>query len=63
VNSSEVDDPKKWQAMSTLIFNFTKEHHGQRLRCVAMHEAYKTKSREAQVTLDIMCRRQSNNKQ
>ncbi|CAG0893202.1 unnamed protein product [Cyprideis torosa] len=52
-NASESDSDKTWLATSTLNFTFGREHHLQRLRCVAIHQAYDTKSRESNAVLDM----------
>ena len=54
---SEPDDPKKWRAHSVLKYTFRKSDHLKALRCVALHEAYDTKSKEFQTQLDIQCER------
>ncbi|ODM98937.1 Kin of IRRE-like protein 3 [Orchesella cincta] len=52
-NKTEDDNPKKWAATSILDYTFHKGLNGKRLRCVAVHEAYPTKSRDTQVLLDV----------
>ncbi|CAG7817264.1 unnamed protein product [Allacma fusca] len=52
-NKTEEDNPKKWVAVSILDYTFIKAHNVKPLRCVAVHEAYPTKSRDTQVFLDI----------
>ncbi|XP_045034449.1 kin of IRRE-like protein 3 isoform X6 [Daphnia magna] len=52
-NTTDIGKVKTWMAVSTLTYTFTKTDHSKLLRCVALHEAYPTKSRESSVTLDI----------
>nr|XP_045622310.1 hemicentin-2-like [Procambarus clarkii] len=52
-NSSEVDRPKTWLAVSVLEHTYVKDDHGTPLRCVAVHQAYHTKSEVVQVILDV----------
>ena len=56
VNKTEENNPKKWYAVSTLEYTFHKGHNGKTLRCVAVHEAYPTRSRETQVVMDVQCK-------
>jgi hypothetical protein len=58
-NSTDVGKVKTWMAVSTLTYTFNKTDHLKALRCVAIHEAYPTKSRESSVTLDIHCKSSS----
>jgi len=55
-NKTEEDNRKKWAAISILDYTFIKGQNGKILRCVAIHEAYPTKSRDTQVMLDIQCK-------
>ena len=43
-------------AISTLWYTFNKTDHLSTLKCVAVHEAYPTKSRDMPVTLDVHCK-------
>ncbi|CAL4122568.1 unnamed protein product, partial [Meganyctiphanes norvegica] len=52
-NTSESDQVNTWQAESTLHHTYLKEDHGRSLRCVAMHQAYPTKSKDVHVTIDV----------
>ncbi|XP_046443763.1 kin of IRRE-like protein 3 isoform X7 [Daphnia pulex] len=52
-NTTDIGKVKTWMAVSTLTYTFNKTDHSKLLRCVALHEAYPTKSRESSVTLDI----------
>ncbi|KAI9551848.1 hypothetical protein GHT06_022184 [Daphnia sinensis] len=52
-NTTDIGKVKTWMAVSTLTYTFSKTDHTKLLRCVALHEAYPTKSRESSVTLDI----------
>ncbi|UYV83147.1 hypothetical protein LAZ67_22002421 [Cordylochernes scorpioides] len=52
-NATDVDHPKTFQAVSVLDYVFLKEHNQHVLRCVAMHEAYSTKTSEAAVRLEV----------
>ena len=54
-NTTDAGKVKTWMAVSTLTYTFNKTDHLKALRCVAIHEAYPTKSRESSVTLDIHC--------
>lgn len=55
-NKTEDDNPKKWAATSILDYTFHKGLNGKALKCVAVHEAYPTKSRDSQVFLDVQCK-------
>ncbi len=55
-NTTDIGKVKTWMAVSTLTYTFNKTDHSKLLRCVALHEAYPTKSRESSVTLDIHCK-------
>ena len=55
-NETEADNEKKWRATSLLYYTFNKDQNGDKLRCVALHEAYDTKSKEVQVRLNIQCK-------
>jgi hypothetical protein len=55
-NKTEEENHKKWSAVSILDYTFHKGHNGKALKCVAVHEAYPTKSRDTQVVLDIQCK-------
>ncbi|XP_021944481.1 kin of IRRE-like protein 3 isoform X3 [Folsomia candida] len=52
-NKTEDDNAKKWAALSILEYTFTKQQNGKIIKCVAVHEAYPTKSRDTQTILDI----------
>jgi len=54
-NRTEEKNPKKWTAVSEIDYTFHREHNRKILRCVAVHEAYPTKSRDTEVSLDIQC--------
>ncbi|KAF5289667.1 hypothetical protein FQR65_LT11784 [Abscondita terminalis] len=53
-NSTELDNPRTWMAISVLELTISKENHGRTLRCVAVHESYSTKSSSIEVRLDVM---------
>ena len=55
-NTTDIGKAKTWMAVSTLTYTFNKSHNRKPLRCVALHEAYPTKSRESSVTLDVHCK-------
>lgn len=55
-NTTELDNPRTWLAMSILELTISKENHGRILRCVAVHESYSTKSSTIEVRLDVMCK-------
>ncbi|XP_066948051.1 irregular chiasm C-roughest protein-like isoform X2 [Macrobrachium rosenbergii] len=52
-NATEVDKPKTWMGVSVLTHTYVKEDHGQPLRCVAVHQAYQTKSEFVEVIMDV----------
>lgn len=54
-NQTESDRPKTWKATSTLKTSFMKENHGRTLRCVAVHEAFGSISKDVSITLNIQC--------
>ncbi|XP_044269442.1 irregular chiasm C-roughest protein isoform X2 [Tribolium madens] len=53
-NTTELDNPRTWLALSVLELTISKENHGKTLRCVAVHESYSTKSSSIEVRLDVM---------
>ncbi|XP_049818433.1 irregular chiasm C-roughest protein isoform X2 [Aethina tumida] len=53
-NTTELDNPRTWLALSVLELTISKENHGRMLRCVAVHESYSTKSSSIEVRLDVM---------
>ncbi|XP_045463992.1 hemicentin-2 isoform X2 [Harmonia axyridis] len=53
-NTTELDNPRTWLALSVLELTISKENHGRMLRCVAVHESYSTKSSSIDVRLDVM---------
>lgn len=55
-NTTELDNPRTWLALSVLELTISKENHGKMLRCVAVHESYSTKSSSIDVRLDVMCK-------
>lgn len=55
-NTTELDNPRTWLALSVLELTISKENHGRTLRCVAVHESYSTKSSSIEVRLDVMCK-------
>lgn len=54
-NSPEMDNPRTWVSSSVLEIPLSKDHHGNSLRCVALHESYPAKSQTVEVRLDITC--------
>ncbi|KAF2368170.1 CD80-like immunoglobulin C2-set [Trinorchestia longiramus] len=52
-NSTEVDRPKLWRSVSVLHTSYVKADHGRQVRCVALHEAYDSKSLDVAVLLDV----------
>ncbi|XP_063911069.1 hemicentin-1 isoform X2 [Zophobas morio] len=53
-NTTELDNPRTWLALSVLELTISKENHGRTLSCVAVHESYSTKSSSIEVRLDVM---------
>ncbi|KAJ8922191.1 hypothetical protein NQ315_004126 [Exocentrus adspersus] len=53
-NTTELDNPRTWLALSVLELTISKDNHGRMLRCVAVHESYSTKSSSIEVRLDVM---------
>lgn len=53
-NTTELDNPRTWLAVSVLELTISKDNHGRMLRCVAIHESYSTKSSSIEVRLDVM---------
>ncbi|GLV42586.1 uncharacterized protein CBL_03325 [Carabus blaptoides fortunei] len=53
-NSTELDNPRTWVAISLLELSISKENHGKTLRCVALHESYSTRSSSVEVRLNVM---------
>ncbi|XP_074038362.1 kin of IRRE-like protein 1 isoform X2 [Leptinotarsa decemlineata] len=53
-NTTELDNPRTWLALSVLELTISKDNHGRMLRCVAVHESYPTKSSTIEVRLDVM---------
>lgn len=54
-NVTEAERSKTWMAVSSLEHTYHKEDHGLPLRCVAVHQAYRTKSESVEVVLDVQC--------
>ncbi|KAG7162613.1 Kin of IRRE-like protein 3-like, partial [Homarus americanus] len=52
-NATEMDRPKTWVAVSVLEHTYVKDNHGIPLRCVAVHQAYHTKSEAVEVIMDV----------
>lgn len=52
-NVTEVDKHKTWMAVSVLQHTFSKADHNTPLRCVAIHQAYQTKSQSVEVLMDV----------
>jgi len=52
-NVTDLGKIKTWMAISTLWYTFNKSDHLSILKCVAVHEAYPTKSRDLPVILDV----------
>ncbi|XP_047472072.1 irregular chiasm C-roughest protein-like isoform X7 [Penaeus chinensis] len=52
-NVTEAERSKTWMAVSALEHTYHKEDHGLPLRCVAVHQAYRTKSESVEVILDV----------
>lgn len=52
-NVTEAERSKTWMAVSSLEHTYHKEDHGLPLRCVAVHQAYRTKSESVEVILDV----------
>ncbi|VEN47342.1 unnamed protein product, partial [Callosobruchus maculatus] len=48
-NTTELDNPRTWLAVSVLELQISKDNHGKMLRCVAVHESYSTKSSSIEV--------------
>lgn len=55
-NVSEVDKQKTWMAVSVLRHTFSKADHNTPLRCVALHQAYQTRSQSIEVLMDVQCK-------
>ncbi|XP_045117704.1 irregular chiasm C-roughest protein-like isoform X1 [Portunus trituberculatus] len=52
-NVTEMDKQKTWMAVSVLQHTFSKADHNTPLRCVAVHQAYQTKSQSVEVLMDV----------
>ena len=55
-NTTDVDKPKTWQAVSVLDYVFQKDHNGKMLKCVAIHAAYETLTKEIKLKLEVLCK-------
>ncbi|GFT57671.1 putative cell adhesion molecule [Nephila pilipes] len=53
-NNTDVDKPKTWQAVSVLDYVFQKDHNGKMLKCVAIHAAYETLTKEIRIPLEVL---------
>ncbi|XP_037072972.1 irregular chiasm C-roughest protein-like isoform X2 [Pollicipes pollicipes] len=52
-NVTDVESPKTFTAISELRYSFRRQHAGAYLRCVALHQAYDTPSRDTIALLDL----------
>jgi len=52
-NETELGDSKRWTAVSNLVYTFSRDHNGKKIRCSIHHEALTRKVREQSLTLDI----------
>lgn len=53
-NETDIGNSRRWNAIGAIEVTFHKEHHGKRLKCVALHEAYPRRARERATDLDIL---------
>ncbi|GBM17009.1 hypothetical protein AVEN_258548-1, partial [Araneus ventricosus] len=53
-NSTDVDKPKTWQAVSVLDYVFQKDHNNKMLKCVAIHAAYDTLTKDIKIPLEVL---------
>ncbi|XP_035208361.1 B-cell receptor CD22-like isoform X2 [Stegodyphus dumicola] len=53
-NATDVDKAKTWQAVSVLDYVFQKDHNGKLLKCVAIHAAYETLTKEIKLPLEVL---------
>ncbi|XP_071040751.1 irregular chiasm C-roughest protein isoform X2 [Parasteatoda tepidariorum] len=53
-NTSDPNKPKTSQAISVLDYVFQKDHNGKMLKCVAIHAAYETLTKEIKLPLEVL---------
>lgn len=54
-NTTEPDSPRTWAVTSVVQIPTARERHGEKLKCVAMHESYQTKANEVSAKMDVKC--------
>ncbi|KAG8201035.1 hypothetical protein JTE90_002711 [Oedothorax gibbosus] len=53
-NTTDMEKLKTWQAVSVLDYVFQKDHNGKMLKCVAIHAAYETLTKEIRIPLEVL---------
>lgn len=54
-NATEPDSPRTWAVSSVIQIPTARERHGEKLKCVALHESYAAKSVAVEAKMDVKC--------
>lgn len=54
-NATEPDSPRTWAVSSVIQIPTARERHGEKLKCVAIHESYAAKSVAVEAKMDVKC--------
>lgn len=55
-NATEPDSPRTWAVSSVVQIPTARERHGEKLKCVAMHESYQARSSTVEAKMDVKCK-------
>ena len=53
-NETEVGDSRRWSSISVISRKFDKSENGKILRCLALHEAFPSRTREVEAKLNVL---------
>lgn len=54
-NATEPDSPRTWAVASVVQIPTARERHGEKLKCVAIHESYAARSVAVEAKMDVKC--------
>lgn len=54
-NTTEPDSPRTWAVSSVVQIPTARERHGEKLKCVAIHESYQSRSLTVEAKMDVKC--------
>lgn len=54
-NATEPDSPRTWAVSSVVQIPTARERHGEKLKCVAIHESYAARSVAVEAKMDVKC--------